>query len=743
MKYYLERENSIWNNMLHQTPRRPEAEKAPKGAAPAPRGGARERARRALNWMLAALAAWIVWRHAAAAVAPRGCPRLRAVAPSGALIDAFDGAGGAGEAGGAPRRAFEVTYPFAASPKFGRAVHTLLVLNHTFGNSWGQPAVANFTPPNVAFDKVVLTLNVSVGGVQYDRLANVFVDGVQVWRTLTAEPGNATVESTASKDVTAYAALFSGPVEVMVQLDNLLTPRLTGAFEVRLAATFYRAERRDKLLNATDALWLRRGRALRVHALAPSGHAAPVAYLPLDRLAVRLPRVPANTTRLTLLVFALGNAAEEFWYTNVLDKFVHQFEGRTLLGHGPVRVVNVVFNGDKVATQQPQPFVFSGGLLPALWLPVVATLAFDLGAIEVDLTALLPLLWEHQAVEDRILEIEVSNGYDELAAALPAKAGIAENWIALASLLAFEDERVVRSSGEVVRVNDTKKIDTVAFAAPWSGSIQQVISGTFELVVAAGLRFSLADGSSVNASVQLVTTLRFTNIQRYTKFGARQLVVHVGQSARSTTVMDLDAARQIQQVNLSLAYPVVVRLAERNYTTVPDDVNIVYDVVVALARLVKVAINGRRAISEKTGQNGTSTYHITSGGNHGVGALDTKLSLDMGAPLYELHYARRVSAANGTVTLDEERDSLRPEAAAAPVAAEAAGSAEVAAAAAAAAPCHDALAAFESQHHIDLSQLRELDEASAALLRDALAPEPCHHGKNQYPPRPQKFRKHF
>lgn len=731
MKYYLERENSIWNNMLHQTPRRPEAEKAPKGAVPAPCGGVRDRARRALNWMLVALAAWFVWRHAAALVAPHaGCPRLRAVTPSGALIDAFDGvpAAAAGAGGAAPRRAFEVTYPFAASPKFGRAVHTLLVLNHTFGNSWGQPAVANFTPPDVAFDKVVLTLNVSVGGVQYDRLANVFLNGVQVWRTLTAEPGNTTVESTASKDVTAYAALFGGPVEVMLQLDNLLTPRLTGAFRVELAATFYRAERRDKLLNATDALWLRRGPALRVHALAPRGHTAPVAYLPLDKLAVSLPRVPANTTRLTLLVFALGNAAEEFWYTNVLDKFVHQFEGRTLLGHGPVRVVNVLFNGDKVATQQPQPFVFTGGILPALWLPVVATLAFDLGAIDVDLTALLPLLWEHQAVEDRILEIEVTNGYDELKAALPAKSGIAENWIALASLLAFEDERVVRSSGEVVRVNDTKKIDTVAFAVPWSGSIQQIIGGTFELVVAAVLNFSLADGSSVNASVQLVTTLQFTNIQRYTKFGAQQLVVHVGQSKRSTTVVDLDATRQIQQVNLSLTYPMVVHLAEKNHTTVPDDVNIVYDVLVALARLVKVAINGFKAIKEKVAQNGTSTYHITSGGNHGVGALDTKLRLDMGAPLYELHYARKVSAANGTVTLDEESDSLKP---------------EVAAPAAAGAPCHDALAAFETRHHVDLSQLRQLDEASAALLRDVLAPEPCHHGKNRYPPRPQKFRKHF
>ena len=71
-----------------------------------------------------------------------------------------------------------------------------MIKNHKFGNSWNQPAVVNFTAPsNISFDAVVLTLHTEVEGVQFDRLANLFVDGIQVWRTSTIEPGGRKVFS--------------------------------------------------------------------------------------------------------------------------------------------------------------------------------------------------------------------------------------------------------------------------------------------------------------------------------------------------------------------------------------------------------------------------------------------------------------------------------------------------------------------------------------------------------------------
>lgn len=76
----------------------------------------------------------------------------------------------------------------------------------------------------------------------------------------------------------------------------------------------------------------------------------PVQYLSSKRLTVKLPKVAKNTTRLQLSVFTSGNAAEEFWYSNVLDKFkdIFEEEGNEFIGKGPLRIVNVYFNGEKL-----------------------------------------------------------------------------------------------------------------------------------------------------------------------------------------------------------------------------------------------------------------------------------------------------------------------------------------------------------------------------------------------------------
>ena len=47
-------------------------------------------------------------------------------------------------------------------------------------------------------------------------------------------------------------------------------------------------------------------------------------------------------------------------------------------------------------------------------------------SIDVDVSGLLPYLWEHQAIEDKILEIEVSNGLGEIDK--DTTTSVNENW---------------------------------------------------------------------------------------------------------------------------------------------------------------------------------------------------------------------------------------------------------------------------------------------------------------------------
>jgi hypothetical protein len=59
---------------------------------------------------------------------------------------------------------------------------------HSFGYSYGQPFIANYTPPACKFNRVTWNLTVVSAGRQFDRLGIVYLGNIEVFRTSTAEP---------------------------------------------------------------------------------------------------------------------------------------------------------------------------------------------------------------------------------------------------------------------------------------------------------------------------------------------------------------------------------------------------------------------------------------------------------------------------------------------------------------------------------------------------------------------------
>lgn len=59
---------------------------------------------------------------------------------------------------------------------------------HSFGFSYGEPFIGNYTPPKCEFNKVVWNLTVVSAGKQFDRLGIVYLGDIEVLRTSTAEP---------------------------------------------------------------------------------------------------------------------------------------------------------------------------------------------------------------------------------------------------------------------------------------------------------------------------------------------------------------------------------------------------------------------------------------------------------------------------------------------------------------------------------------------------------------------------
>ncbi|CEP64493.1 uncharacterized protein LALA0_S11e05402g [Lachancea lanzarotensis] len=313
------------------------------------------------------------------------------------------------------------------------------LLQHSFGDSWGKPFTTSFSPyTEKDYDSIVLELTTNVSGRQYDRLLHVFIGDVNVWRSSTVRPwGNKTIVSHSIKDISPYKSLFQDEkLNVTLQLDNLVTNKLPGTFNVTLNLYYY-AKKDQGVSRNTDTL---RGKLLEIFT-APANLITPLVtrfsrtplfYYPLaskenPRWSRGLPEIDSNPniSRAVVEIFASGNAAEEAWYTNVLDKYITKFRGsgHELLGHGPFRAINVFLTNSEseilIDTVIPTPVIFPG-FLPPLWQPCVGMNAFNMKSFKVELTPFLSLFetgtWE--------LQLEVVSSLSS-----SFKDTVGENWI--------------------------------------------------------------------------------------------------------------------------------------------------------------------------------------------------------------------------------------------------------------------------------------------------------------------------
>ena len=67
---------------------------------------------------------------------------------------------------------------------------------YSFGASYGQPYVGDYTPPACSFNRVSWNLTVTSSGRQFDRLGSVSFGDIELFRTSTAEPTQTGIEWT-------------------------------------------------------------------------------------------------------------------------------------------------------------------------------------------------------------------------------------------------------------------------------------------------------------------------------------------------------------------------------------------------------------------------------------------------------------------------------------------------------------------------------------------------------------------
>lgn len=297
---------------------------------------------------------------------------------------------------------------------------------HTFAYSYGLPFVGNYTPPACSFNRVTWNLTVTSAGRQFDRLGIVYLGDIEVFRTSTAEPTANGIEwtylkvSDASrrhyvviKRVKADAPMASAghddfPAPLQARPEDHFRPRKS--HHRRIHSLLQRHAR---------GCLLQRRRHHRSRGLDSANLGASISTERSKRLhgtfRRRVERFDAATECEEGRVLGCGNGAvrgrgmrerhnlqssqrdadchDQFWWSNVLQSDVNTFPQYGLLyGYSPFREVQLYIDNMLAGVAWPFPIIFTGGIVPGLWRPIVGIDAFDLKEDEIDITPWLPLL---------------------------------------------------------------------------------------------------------------------------------------------------------------------------------------------------------------------------------------------------------------------------------------------------------------------------------------------------------------
>ncbi|KAG6031512.1 hypothetical protein E4U41_007546 [Claviceps citrina] len=288
------------------------------------------------------------------------------------------------------------------------------LMEHVFANSYGKPFVANYNPPRASscplastFNRVVVNFTVVSEGRQFDRLAIMWLNDTEVWRTSTAEPKfHPGISWTYWKDMSNYMALWTEPQTLIFDLGNLINDKYTGTFNATLTATYFREKS-----NQTGPLATPAHQILPISAAKGQNHVGSAWVYPDDKAAASV-SLPRNVRRAVVSIAATGQADEEFWWSNVPEATKDTFNGTTLLGKGSFREVRLYIDGHIAGLAWPFPVVFTGGMSPPLHRPIVGPQAFNLREQEIDVTPWLGLLCDGNA---HLFSMEVVGADDAVA----------------------------------------------------------------------------------------------------------------------------------------------------------------------------------------------------------------------------------------------------------------------------------------------------------------------------------------
>ncbi|KAL3323316.1 hypothetical protein AABB24_040437, partial [Solanum stoloniferum] len=296
-----------------------------------------------------------------------------------------------------PTTYFEVTKPINL-PKTNPCSY--LVLQHDFGYTYGKPPfLANYTPPSNCpsqkFSKIVLEWKATCKGRQFDRIFGVWLSGVEIFRSCTAEPRANGIVWTVKKDITRYYSLLMMKNQILaVYMGNLVDSTYTGVYHVELFIHFYPAEEMysDYKRNSDysyEAFDSRADLILPISRNMPLNDGLWFEVENSTDVQSKEFEIPQNAYRAVLEIYVSFHENDEFWYSNPPNDYIRANNLTDTPGNGAFREVVVSVDGVVVGAIWPFTVIYTGGVNPLLWRPISGIGSFDLPSYDIEITPFL------------------------------------------------------------------------------------------------------------------------------------------------------------------------------------------------------------------------------------------------------------------------------------------------------------------------------------------------------------------
>ncbi|KAH7342499.1 peptide N-acetyl-beta-D-glucosaminyl asparaginase amidase A-domain-containing protein [Rhexocercosporidium sp. MPI-PUGE-AT-0058] len=389
-----------------------------------------------------------------------------------------------------------------------------------------------YSPPaDCKFTTVIFNMSITSAGINYDRLGLLFLGDIEVWRTTTGMPVRTGIFYNFLKDVTVFDALLRTEQKVIMQLDNIYNDVFTGNFNVTVTALYY-----DDLEAFTPARAI-----LPISAKLSSVNQSSVLSLPDGNATVSV-TFPRNVERAVVSILASGNGAEEFWFTNVPTEYEKTFNNTAIYGYSSFREVQLLIDSELAGAIWPFPTIFTGGISPGLWVPIVGVDAYDLPNFEIDISPWLGLLCDGNS---HIFELTVV-GYDSKT----TLGTIGSNWWVSGSIFLWLDDAGNQTTGTSLQSSTpTPEFDFTPIITTSSGLNSTLwVELTAERTLSHSSTITTSSGSR---SLTWSQSLGYINIQNFTGKGYNETLYQLT-SGTSTFSSSEDDQSQIKN---TFSYP--------------------------------------------------------------------------------------------------------------------------------------------------------------------------------------------